>query len=232
MNSAAPRRPRENQMTTVIDLSHPILDGMRTYPGMPAPRITDHMTRVQSRTHYALGTEFHIGRIELVANTGTYVDVPSHRYADGDDLADFPLHRLVALPAVCVSVSADAQGRVDPAPLLDRDLRGCAVLAKTGWSRHWGDDAYFQGHPFLDEATAEALAAAGAVLVGIDSLNIDSTSAGTRPVHSTLLRRGVAIVEHLTALDRLPESGFAFTAAPPAVRGMGTFPVRAFALLD
>ena len=66
--------------------------------------------------------------------------------------------------------------------------------------------------------------------MGIDSLNIDDTATGLRPVHSLLLERDVRIVEHLTNLERLPDSGFRFFAVPPRVCGMGSFPVRAFAI--
>jgi kynurenine formamidase len=211
-----------------IDLSHTVYDGLVTYPGLPAPRISEHLDRRASRAHYAPGTEFSIGRIELVANTGTYLDAPFHRYAQGHDLSELPLETLADLPGVVVRVPRDRRAiGVEPFAALPVD--GCAVLVDTGWSRHFGTPAYAAGHPFLTRDAAEHLAARGARLVGIDSLNIDDTATGERPVHSLLLERDVRIVEHLTGLDRLPDASFRFFAVPVKVRGMGSFPVRAFA---
>jgi arylformamidase len=214
-----------------IDLSHVIEDGMVTYPGLPGPVICDFLSREASRANYAPGTEFQIGIIELCSNTGTYIDTPFHRYAAGTDLADLPLDRLAELDAVVVDVSGQAGRAVDRNQLLPYDVRGKAVLVRTGWDRHWRTDAYFHGHPFLTAAAAEHLAAEGATLAGIDSLNIDDTSGGERPAHSTLLAAGIPICEHLTNLAALPVQGFRFSAVPPRVRGMGTFPVRAYATL-
>lgn len=218
----------------IVDLSHVIHDGMVTYPGLPEPRITAHLTREESRAHYAPGTEFAIDTITMVGNTGTYLDSPFHRYADGADLASLDLASLVDLPAEVVHVT-DASTRGIPAEaFLDRDVRGRAVLLHTGWDRHFGTPAYATDAPFLTEAGAAHLVAEGAVLVGIDSLNIDDTgsaAAGRRPAHSLLLEAGVHVVEHLTNLDRLPARGARFTAVPPRVRGFGTFPVRAFATI-
>jgi arylformamidase len=214
-----------------IDLSHVIEDGMVTYPGLPGPVICDFLSREASRANYAPGTEFQIGMIELCSNTGTYIDTPFHRYAAGTDLADLPLDRLAELDAVVVDVSGQAGRAVDRNQLLPYDVRGKAVLVRTGWDRHWRTDAYFHGHPFLTAAAAEHLAAEGATLAGIDSLNIDDTSGGERPAHSTLLAAGIPICEHLTNLAALPVQGFRFSAVPPRVRGMGTFPVRAYATL-
>jgi arylformamidase len=217
-------------MGRLVDLSHVVVHGRETYPGLPAPIISDHLSRADSRSHYAPGTEFQIGRIEMVANTGTYLDSPFHRYADGDDLAALRLEQLADLPGVVVD--ATGTGRcIDVASLPGGDLRGHALLFRTGWSRHFGTPAYNTGHPFLSAALAKALVARGAALVGIDSLNIDDTSGKERPVHSALLWARIPIVEHLTDLDVLPESGFRFFAVPVKVRGMGTFPVRAFAVL-
>jgi kynurenine formamidase len=213
----------------LIDLSHTIEDGMITYPGLPAPRISDHLSREASAANYAPGTTFHIARIEMVANTGTYLDAPSHRYADGADLAALPLEKLAALDAVVIR--ATNRPTVDPEPFQSRDLAGKAVLVNTGWSRHWGSDRYLSGHPYLSRAAAELLRDSGAALVGIDTLNIDDTRDGTRPAHSILLAAGIPIVEHMTALEELPEDGFSFFAVPVKIRGMGTFPVRAFALV-
>lgn len=215
----------------LVDLSHPIHDGMVTYPGLPGPEIGDHLSRDASRSHYAEGTEFHIGRISMVANTGTYVDVASHRFADGADLAATPLTGLVDLPGVVVRVPAGPTA-VDPLLLAPFEVAGRAVLLHTGWDRHWGAPRYGAGgHPYLTGDAADLLADKGAALVGIDSVNIDDTTDGTRPAHTTLLRHGIPIVEHLRGLDALPPHGFRFHAAPPMVVGMGSFPVRAYAVL-
>ena len=213
----------------LIDLSHTIEDGMITYKGLPAPLICDHLSREKSRTVYAEGTEFQIGRIDMVANTGTYIDTPFHRYADGHDLAGLPLGRVADVPGIVVRVEGMHGPAVDWHTFAPLDVTGKAVLVQTGWDRRWGSDAYFEGHPFLTEAAATWLRDKGALLVGIDSYNIDDVSAGTRPVHSVLLEAGIPIVEHLTGLAALPAEGFRFTAVPPKVRGMGTFPVRAYA---
>ena len=214
---------------TVFDLSHDIVDGMITYKGLPAPLVCDHLSRERSRDIYAEGTEFHIGRIDMVANTGTYIDTPFHRYADGHDLAGLPLGRVADVPGIVVRVEGMHGPAVDWHTFAPLDVTGKAVLVQTGWDRRWGSDAYFEGHPFLTEAAATWLRDKGALLVGIDSYNIDDVSAGTRPVHSVLLEAGIPIVEHLTGLAALPAEGFRFTAVPPKVRGMGTFPVRAYA---
>ena len=219
----------------VIDLSHPIRAGLITYPGLPAPTISTHLSYEESRRHYAEGTEFTMGIITMIGNTGTYLDSPFHRYADGPDLAGLDLATLVGLRAEVFHLTgdwdADHRG-IGPELLQGRDLTGAAVLVDTGWSSHFGTEAYGRGAPYLTGEAAEHLVAAGATLVGIDSLNIDDTeSGGERPVHSGLLAAGIHVVEHLTNLAALPASGSAFTAAPPAVEGFGTFPVRAFATL-
>lgn len=216
----------------LVDLSHTIRAGLVTYPGIPAPTITPHLTREASREHYAPGTEFAIDRITMAGNTGTYLDSPYHRYAEGGDLASLDLATLVGVPAEVFRLT-DAAGRGIPAEVfLDRDLAGTAVLLHTGWSRHFGTSEYAHGSPFLTEAGARHLVDAGVAIVGIDALNIDDTeSGGERPAHSILLAAGVHVVEHLTALDRVPARGARFTAVPPRVEGFGTFPVRAFAEL-
>ncbi|MGH3476254.1 MAG: cyclase family protein [Nocardioidaceae bacterium] len=214
---------------TLIDLSHAVEDGMITYPGLPAPVVSDFVSRESSRDHYAPGTEFQIGSIQLCANTGTYLDSPFHRYADGIDLAELPLERLADLESVVVNVAGSQDRAIDRQQLLPYDVEGRAVLVHTGWDRHWGTDAYFHGHPFLTADAARHLAETGAALVGIDSFNIDDTSTGERPVHTTLLAAEIPICEHLANLDRLPAEGFRFSAVPVKVRGMGTFPVRAYA---
>jgi kynurenine formamidase len=210
-----------------IDLSHPISDGMVTYPGLPGPALSDHLSRSASRGRYAPGYEFHIGRIDMVGNTGTYLDTPFHRFPDGHDLAGLDLSRVVGVPGLVVD--GPETGTVGTDAFAGLDVAGKAVLVSTGWSQHWGTDRYGDpAHPGLDREAAEALAAGGAALVGIDSVNIDLTVTGERPVHTVLLGAGIPVVEHLTNLDRLPTT-FAFTAVPPAVEGLGTFPVRAFA---
>jgi kynurenine formamidase len=216
----------------IIDLSHPIRAGLVTYPGLPAPTITPHLTREDSRAKYAPGTEFAMDVITMIGNTGTYLDSPYHRYAAGPDLAGLDLSTLVGLRAEVFHLT-DAEGRgIRPEMLADRDVRGAAVLLHTGWDRLFGTPEYGHGAPFLTGEGAQWLIDAGAVLVGIDSVNIDDTeSGGERPSHSLLLEAGVHVVEHLTHLGDLPPRGARFTAAPPAVEGFGTFPVRAFAEL-
>jgi kynurenine formamidase len=216
----------------LIDVSHVVESGMITYRGLPAPLICDYLSREASRRIYAPGTEFHIGKIEMVANTGTYVDAPFHRYADGVDLAELPLERLANLPAIVVHAQAVSGQAVTLKELRHLDVHGKAVLVRTGWDAHWRTDEYFEGHPYLTRDAAEYLAASGAALVGIDSYNIDDTTDMARPVHSTLLASGIPIVEHLRGLNHLPESGVRFFAVPVKVKGMGTFPVRAFALVE
>lgn len=215
---------------TLIDLSHVIEDGMVTYKGLPAPHVCDWLSREASRAAYDPGTEFQIGQITMVGNTGTYLDTPFHRYVDGEDLSQVGLERVADLPGLVVS--AGDRTAVDADLFEGLDLAGKAVLVHTGWSRHWRTEAYYEGHPFLTAAAAERLVAAGAALVGIDSHNIDDTRTRTRPVHSRLLGAGVPIVEHMRGLELLPDAGFRFTAAPPKVKGFGTFPVRAFATIQ
>jgi arylformamidase len=213
-----------------IDLSHTIEHGLNTYPGLPEPRIVDHMDRASSRQHYAPGTEFQIGKIEMVANTGTYVDSPFHRYVNGKDLAALPLAALADLDGVVIRASRRTARAIDASCLHGLPLAGKAVLVHTGWSRHWRSEQYGREHPFLTEDAAAYLIAAKVALVGIDSLNIDDTADTRRPVHSMLLRTEIPIVEHLTNLDALPDRGFRFFAVPPMIAGMGSFPVRAFAI--
>ena len=221
-----PERPYSG--TRLIDLSHIVEDGMITYKGLPAPIICDYLSRVESRKRYAAGTEFQIGKIELVANTGTYVDSPFHRYAEGKDLSQLELESLANLDCVVIRATAREYRAIDAIPP-DQELRGKALLFHTGWDAHWRTDQYFEGHPYLTEQLAKRLAKAGAALVGIDSFNIDCTDDGERPVHTTLLGADIPIVEHLRGLDALPDRGARFYAVPVKVKGMGTFPVRAFA---
>jgi arylformamidase len=202
---------------------------MATYKGLPGPVITDHLSREASRPLYAGGTTFQIGKIEMVANTGTYVDAPFHRWEDGPDLSGLPLDVLAGREGISLKVPC-ADGLVIDAPAIGSlDVRGRAVLFCTGWSSFWGSPSYLQRSPHLSSSMASLLVSRGAAIVGIDSHNIDDTEDKTRPVHSILLRAGIPVVEHLTNLEALPPSGFRFYAVPVKVEGMGTFPVRAFA---
>jgi len=219
-------------MSRYVDLSHTLYEGLVTYKGVPGPLICDFLSREASRSLYEQGTEFLISRIDMVANSGTYIDCPYHRYRDGKDLSEVRLDRFADLDAVVVR--APHGDRLDVG--LDRfqgvDVTGKAVLIHTGWSVHWSTPAYLNDHPFLTQEAAAFLCDQGAHLVGIDSHNIDDTrSRNNRPVHTILLRQDILIVEHLTGLEQLPDDKFLFSAVPPKVRGMGTFPVRAFAKL-
>ena len=222
-----------------IDLSHTIEHGLITYKGLPAPVICDFLSREQSRQHYAERTEFQIGKIEMVANTGTYLDSPFHRYEDGKDLSGLELRSLANLDGIVLRAKGEGQGgkgeaqrSIEARDFAELDVKGKAVLIHTDWSQHWRTDQYFAGtHPFLTKEAAQFLADGGTVLVGIDSYNIDNTADLTRPAHSILLGAGIPIVEHMCKLEDLPETGFKFFAVPPKIRGMGTFPVRAFAIL-
>ena len=232
----APRDPSAHGGgNRVVDLSHRIRAGLVTYPGLPEPVITPYLTREQSRDRYATGTEFAMDLITMIGNTGTYLDAPFHRYADGADLAGLDLATLVDRPAEVFHLADawhPAARGIRAETLADRELDGAAVLLHTGWDRHFGTPGYAGGAPFLTADGARHLVGAGATIVGIDSLNIDDVeSGGERPAHSILLDAGVHVVEHLTRLDQLPAHGARFTAAPPAVEAFGTFPVRAFALL-
>ncbi len=215
-----------------IDLSHTVEDGMITYRGLPAPVICDYWTREHSQQFYAEGTSFHIGKIEMVANTGTYVDSPFHRFADGKDLSELPLLSLADLEGIVVQVAGASNRAIDSNAFADLNLRGKAVLVHTGWDRYWRTDQYFEGHPFLTTEAAEYLVDAGAAMVGIDSLNIDDTDDAQRPVHTALLGANTPIVEHLRGLENLPSSGFRFFAVPVKVARFGSFPVRAYAIRE
>lgn len=221
----------------IVELSHRIVAGMVTYPGVPGPVLGTHLSRQASREVYAPGTEFHIGTITLAANTGTYLDTPFHRYPDGADLSGVPVDRLADLPGLVVRPEGPPGGLGGDGPREVRidetlDVRGKAVLVHTGWDRHFGTPRYQHGHPYLAPESARWLAEQGAALVGIDSLNIDDTPPrGERPAHTILLGAGIPLVEHLTGLAALPAEGFRFHAAPPMVAGMGTFPVRAYAVV-
>jgi arylformamidase len=217
-------------MGRLVDLSHPIEHGMVTSPGLPGPVISDFLGREASRGHYAGGTTFHIARVRMVANTGTYVDAPFHRYADGPDVSALPLERLADLDGVIVDTGGGGRG-IDADRFVGRDLAGKAVLVRTGWDAHWRTPRYGEGHPFLTRSAAEHLADARPALVGIDSMNVDDTADGVRPAHTLLLAAGIPVVEHLHNLSALPEAGFRFHCVPAPFRGLGSFPVRAYAVL-
>jgi arylformamidase len=223
MNYEADRR--------LVDLSHTVEDGMITYRGLPAPVICDFLSREQSRKIYQAGTEFHIGRIDMVANTGTYLDSPFHRYADGLDLSQLSLSEVADLEGICIHAPCQGARAIDAKVFQGVDVRGKAVLVHTGWDVRWRSESYFEGHPFMTRDAAEVLRDEGARLVGIDSLNIDDTEDMSRPAHSVLLRAGITIVEHMCNLGSLPDSGFRFFAVPVKVKAFGTFPVRAFAIV-
>ncbi len=215
---------------TFVDLSHTVEDGVTTHPGIPVPRISTHLSYEDSRGRYAEGVEFAIARIDMVANTGTYVDAPAHRFRGAPDLSALPLERLADLPIALVRVRETRA--IGPEAFGSLELAGRAVLFETGWDRHWGTDAYLSGNPFLTRAAAERVVAAGAALVGIDSLNIDDLGDLTRPAHTALLAAGIPIAEHLCNLSALPDEGGRFFAVPVKVAGMATFPVRAFAIVQ
>ncbi len=219
-------------MAQLIDLSHVITDGMTTYPGLPEPVIADHLTREAAEQIYGPGITFQIGLITLCTNTGTYLDVPFHRFADGHDLTGLALERVAAVPAVCLDRRGDLIDGNRAIEITDDDLIGLsghAVLIQTGHADHWGTETYVADHPFITETSARALVRANVACVGIDTLNIDNTDGGERPVHTVLLGSEIPIIEHLTNLDQVPAGGFTFTAVPPKIEGAGTFTVRAFA---
>lgn len=214
----------------LVDVSHTVEHEMITYKGLPGPVITDYLTREESRTRYTEGTEFHIGKIEMVANTGTYLDTPFHRYARGKDLAHLDLYSIANLDGIivrCLETKAITEQAFE-----GLDVKDKAVLIHTGWDRHWRTDEYSSGnHPYLTERAATYLAKNAATLVGIDSFNIDATRDGSRPAHTVLLGHDIPIVEHLCNLAELADRGFKFFAVPVKVRQFGTFPVRAFGLI-
>jgi kynurenine formamidase len=214
-----------------IELSHIIEDGMITYSGLPGPKISDYLSREGSRQHYTEGTSFQIGKIEMVANTGTYIDAPFHRYQEGKDLSQLDLSSVANLDGLVLHAPPNSR-KITPEVFNGRDVRGKAVLIHTGWDRRWGTESYFKDHPYLTRESAGHLKSAGAALVGIDSLNIDDNADGMRPVHTILLASEIPIVEHLCNLDGLPNTGFKFFAVPAPVNGMGSFPVRAYAIID
>src|SRR5258708_460912 len=216
---------------TLVDLSHTVEHGLVTYKGLPAPIICDYLSREESRKQYAEGTEFQIGKIEMVANTGTYLDCPFHRYEHGKDLSEVSVERLADLDGIVIRADHKETFAINADFFRGKELRGRAVLVHTGWDTYWNTDQYFEHHPYLTEDAARYLVECGVKLVGIDSVNIDDTRGGERPVHSQLLGAEVLIVEHLCNLGHLPDEGFTFSALPPKFKGVGTFPVRALAKL-
>ncbi|MBY5164100.1 cyclase family protein [Salsipaludibacter albus] len=216
-------------MRRFVDLNHVVRDGMVTYPGLPTPTVEVHLSRDRAEQVYGQDVTFEIGVVTLCTNTGTYLDTPYHRFADGHDLAGLALERVVDVPAICLDRRGRRAIEVTSDDLFGAD--GHAVLVRTGHDRHFGTDAYAADAPFLTSASVDALVAAGVAVVGIDSLNIDDVDDLARPVHTGLLAAGIPIVEHLTGLGQLPPSGFTFTAVPPKIAGAGTFTVRAFATL-
>ncbi len=218
-------------MPNFFNLSHDIQDGMITYEGLPGPKIRDHLSREDTRQHYAEGTTFQIGKIEMVANTGTYIDAPFHRYQEGKDLSQLDFASVANLDGLVFHAPPNFR-KITPDVFSGRDVKGKAVLIHTGWDRHWGTEPYFKDHPYLTRESAEYLKLRNSALVGIDSLNIDDNMDGTRPAHTILLGGGIPIVEHLCNLDALPDNGFKFFAVPAPVKGMGSFPVRAFAIIE
>jgi kynurenine formamidase len=215
----------------IVDLSHVIEEGMVTYKGLPGPHICDFWTREGSAANYDDGSSFQIGRIDMVANTGTYLDSPFHRYEDGADLSELKLASLADVAGIVIRRPWENSLAIEPSHIEGRDVEGKAVLFHTGWDRHWRTDAYFGAHPYVTAEAADLLVEQGAVVVGIDSCNIDNMHVRARPVHTRLLGAGIPICEHMTSLGALPDEGFRFSAVPPKVKGMGTFPVRAYALL-
>ena len=221
----------DHQEKKIVDLSHVIEHGMTTYPGLPGPQICDFWTREGSAANYDDGSTFQIGRIDMIANTGTYLDSPFHRYEDGADLSELKLESLADLPALVIRRPWENGIAIGPDAFDGCDVAGKAVLVHTGWDRHWRTDAYFGEHPYVTADAADWLVENGAAIVGIDSCNIDNMHARARPVHTKLLGAGIPICEHMTGFGSLPDEGFRFSAVPPKVKGLGTFPVRAYAVL-
>lgn len=211
------------------DLSHNIRDGLISYKGLPAPLVCDFLSREESRKTYANGEAFHIAKIEMVANTGTYIDCPFHRYEEGEGFGSIEISRMADLPGIMISVSHKERLAIDASDFEGLDLKGKAVLVHTDWDQYWEQDQYFENHPHLTAAAAEYLREQDIALLGIDALNVDDTSTNARPVHSTLLGAGILIVEHLCELNKIKGKEFLFSALPPKFEGVGSFPVRAYA---
>jgi arylformamidase len=212
----------------LVDLSFPIEDGMPTFPGfLPEARVDALLTHEASRERYQNQAEFHLGRVDMSGNTGTYLDAPFHRYREGADLAGLELERLAGLPGIVVEASQDAAPvGIDLSP---EKVRGRAVLVRTGWDERWGTEAYWEPDPWLSQGALDALVEGGAALVGVDWTNVDDTTDPARPAHTRLLGAGILIVEHMRGLSQLPTTGFRFWAVPPRIVRGASFTVRAFA---
>ncbi len=221
-------------MTTIIDLSHPIDGSVPMFPGHPGPVIEEYLSRTSAAAHYASGTSFVIHRYSFLGNTGTYLDAPYHRFADGADLASLPLDRTAGLPGIVIDVRpAVAAGRfgIGPEAVPAGDIAGHAVLLLTGWDAFWNTPRYLDRKPYLSAEAAALLRERGAALAGIDTWNIDDVADLARPAHTILLGAGIPIVENLRNLAALPPHGFRFFAPPLPFRGGSAVPVRAFATI-
>jgi kynurenine formamidase len=216
----------------LVDVSHEIEAGMITHPGLPGPVVSDYLSHEGSRGKYAKDTTFQIGRIEMVTNTGTYIDTPFHRFQEGLDISRISLERVADLEGIVIDATQRTDRAIGPERFEGLPLHGRAVLIRTGWDVHWRTSKYGEEAPFLTRAAAELLVNAVPALVGIDAVNIDDLQDGTRPAHTLLLGAGVYIVEHLRHLEQLPEQGFRFHCVPVKFRGAGTFPVRAYAVIE
>jgi arylformamidase len=214
----------------IVDLSHPIRSGMRTYPGLPGPRVEPYVTHSASRASYAGQSEFTITRFFMLGSTGTYLDSPWHRHPDGADLAQVNLGAVADLDGICIEHDA-VEGREIKLTTAAHDLAGRAVLVRTGWSARWGGPAYWAPGPYLGADAVQALVLARPAIVGVDFWNADDPDDPRRPAHTQLLGAGIPIVEHLTGLEQLPSEGFRFFAVPPAIESGASFPVRALAVI-
>jgi len=218
-------------MRKLVELNHVLEDGMRAYPGLPRPKIGAFLDHEASRPHYDGQAEFYLGQVDMVCNLGTYLDSPYHRHRDRSDLSQIPLEKVAGVPGIVL----DAAASTDRSIAVDcsaSELRGRAVLIRTGWDRHWGTDAYWQPGPFLAAGSVDLLIHGGATLVGVDFWNVDDTGDPSRPAHTRLLAEGILIVEHLCNLSALPRTGFRFSAVPLRIVRGASFPVRAFAEID
>ena len=173
---------------------------------------------------------FHIGLLTICTNTGTYLDVPFHRYADGHDLADLALEQVAGVPAVCSTAAASRRSTSRPTISSGSPGTRCSSAPTTQCTS--ARERTSRTTRTSSAASAEALVAADVACVGIDSMNIDGTATGDRPVHSILLRRGSRSSSTSPTSPRCPDRGFTFTAVPPKIEGAGTFTVRAFATTD
>jgi len=218
-------------MRRFIDLSHAIVSGASGYPGFPVARIEPWLSHSASRSIYAGQAEFEISRVFMVGNTGTYIDSPYHRYPTGTDIAGLALESVASVPGICLDAALAADGRSVGLALPD-EVRGNALLIRTGWDGRWGTERYWEPGPIIDLSLARRIVEAGVALVGVDFWNVDDSADPARPAHTTLLAAGIPIVEHLTGLVDLPPRGFRFSAVPASIRGAASMPVRAFAEID